>query len=576
MPETGYGVELKDIDWFDLLMCFSCMVSADHADTSRYYGKGFVLPPPYQLRADERIESLDKYVETLSRGKTDERTKNRLLLYASADRDTNSSWVKDDGPVGVGKTNANHKKALKTAKKYGCDKIISSVPFTNVIHQLVGKAKESLLLPGEYKVGVINELHSTVQFKSWWLRKYNNRWDGPLTYTTCVQYFESLATYHPAAVGKLIHFVNSVLVLDEYHQAMPYELWSHGLFLLQKLVDNFNVHVIFSSGTPIDLWDIYHKNIVVENMLTDAEWKLLQKAEKNRVKTYHIGSVGLDRLCNHINKGYKDKHSTLIVCNTTHNAAVMFSLLNRNDGTTYHLSSRLTPKHREEKLEIIKDRIAKGLPTILVSTSTVECGIDISFERCYREETSLDSLLQCKGRCNRNNEFKVGKMYVFKFCQSLVDSGDITVNPTTKRAIGVFRNLDKNEWTPPKMTSAVRDTLTQRDMDTVVGIENNFSKGNLRSVGKAMKLIKTVNHTIVIDPAVIDRIKVKDITLQYVDIVRNSVSVFENVHQRLLDMEVIEPLEKVHEDADDPITMWALKDYGVNYDMDTGLGRILL
>jgi len=576
VPETGYGISVMDIDWFDILMCFSCMVSADHADTDRFYGKGFVLSAPYKLRADERIASLDRFVNDLSNGRPDERTKNRLLLYASADRDTSSSWAKDDGPVGSGKTNANNKKALKIAKKYGCENIIGSVPFTNVIHQLVDKAKESLLLPGEYKIGVINELHSTVQFKSWWLRRYNNRWDGPLTYTTCVQYFESLATYHPAAVRKLIHFVNSVVILDEYHQAMPYELWSHGLFLLQKLADNFNVHIIFSSGTPIDFHDIYHKNIVVDNMLTDTEWKLLQKAEKNRVKYYHLGPVGLGRLCKHISGGYRNKHSTLIVCNTTHNAAVMFSLLDHKDGDVYHLSSRLTPKHREERLEIIKERIANGLPTILISTSTVECGIDISFHRCYREETSLDSLLQCAGRCNRNNEFKVGKMYIFCFCQSLIDSGNITTNPSTQRAINIFRGLDKSEWIPAMMTSAVRDMLTQRDMDTIIGIENNFVKGNLRSVGRAMKLIKMQNFTIVIDPVIIERIKAKDITLQYVDIVRNSVSVFANVHRRLLDMAVIEPLEKVHDDMDDPITMWAMLNYDKNYDMDMGIGRILL
>ena len=575
MPETGYNSSLKDIDWFDMLMCFSCMVNADHLDTNQFYNKGYVLPPPYKLRVDERIASLDKYVNQLSKGKTDERTKNRLLLYNAANRDTTTSWIRDDGPVGTGKTNANHKKALKMAKKYNCERIISAVPFTNVIHQLVGKARESLLLPGEYKVGVINELHSTVQFNDWWLRRYNNRWDGTLIYTTCVQYFESLATYHPGAAGKLIHFTNSVLILDEFHQAMPYELWSHALFLLHKLVENYNVHVIFSSGTPVEFWNMYHKSMVIENMLTNSEWKRLQKAEKNRVKDYHLNSIGLKRLSDHVIKGYLNKHSTLIVCNTTNNAAVMFSLLKQRTDNVYHLSSRLTPKHREDKFELIKDRIANGLPTILVATSTVECGIDISFERCYREETSLDSLLQCKGRCNRNNEFKLGKMYIFRFSNALITSRTVTINPTTNRAIGVFRKLEKKEWIPATMTSAVMDTLTKRNMDTVIKIENDFLKGNLRSVGEETKLIKTNNFTIVIDPDIIKRIKDKDLTLQYVDITRNSISVFLNVHQRLLTMGAIEPLEKVREDSTAQTTMWALINYESNYNMDLGIGKIL-
>jgi CRISPR-associated helicase Cas3 len=420
MPDVGYNINIKNVDWFDISMCFSCMVSADHADTNQFYNDGYVLPEPCKLRINERIESLDKYADGLSKINPDERTKDRKLLFASADRESISSWIKNDGTVGSGKTNANHKKALKMANKYKCERIFIAVPYTNVINQLVGKAKESLLLPGEYLVGVINEHHSMVQFTDWWLRKYNNRLDGPLTYTTCVQYFEALATYHPAAIGKLIHFTDSVIVLDEYHQAMPYELWSHALFLLEKLVNNYNVHVIFSSGTPIDFWDLYHKNIVVDNMLTHTEWKHFQARENTRVKKSHLGAIGLGKLCRHITNGYKNKHSTLIVCNTTNNAKVLFKLLNSGNGNVYHLSSRVTPEFREKRLELIKQKIKDELPVILIATSMVECGIDISFERCYREETSLDSLQQCTGRCNRNNEFKIGKVYVFCFSESLI------------------------------------------------------------------------------------------------------------------------------------------------------------
>jgi cystathionine beta-lyase/cystathionine gamma-synthase len=86
-----------------------------------------------------------------------------------------------------------------------------------------------------------------------------------------------------------------------------------------------------------------------------------------------------------------------------------------------------------------------------------------------------------------------------------------------------------------------------------------------------MRLIKTQKFTVVIDPTVIERIKSKDITLGYADISRNSVTVFGNVHQRLLNAGIIEPLEKIRDDADDPITMWALNNYHINYDMELGL-----
>lgn len=573
---TEYDTTIDDVDWFDVLMIFSCLVSADHEDTNQHFNQQHrPLLPPAKLRVDERLARLEKYVQSLSNGKIDERTRNRMCLYEAAGMDTSSPWVSNDGPVGTGKTNANHRKALLLAKKYGCERIISVVPFTNVIHQLVDKAKESLRLPGEFSVGVINELHSKVQFKDWWLRKYNNRWDGPLTYTTCVQYFESLATYHPTSVKKLVYFTNSVVILDEYQQSMPYEFWSHALTLLEKLVKNYNVHIIFSSGTPIDFWDIYHKNIHVENMISKKDWKRLQSAEKRRIKYVHLQTMGLKRLVKHIKNGYKTKHSTLLVYNTTNNASLMYQLLKENLGeNVYHLSSRLIPVDRENILKIVSERLKNGLPTVLAATSTVECGIDISFERIYREETSLDSLLQCSGRCNRNNEYKYGKVYVFRFSNSLVDQKIITINPMNKRVIDVFRQLDKGDWNSMQGTSAVQDSLSRNDRNTVSEIEENYLKGNIRTIGKKFRLIQTNVRTIVVTPSVIQRIKDKDITLYYGDITRNSVTVFENVFNKLLEKGALEPLEKEDKDEEeqdrDPV-MWALLGFEKNYSSESGI-----
>jgi len=96
------------------------------------------------------LNKLNDYYNQLSDNRTDDRTKNRQLLYHSADNVMNG-WSLNDGPVGTGKTNANNRAALKIAKKFDCKRIQNVIPFTNIIDQSVKEAKEhSLLLPGEY------------------------------------------------------------------------------------------------------------------------------------------------------------------------------------------------------------------------------------------------------------------------------------------------------------------------------------------------------------------------------------------------------------------------------------------
>jgi CRISPR-associated endonuclease/helicase Cas3 len=96
--------------------------------------------------------------------------------------------------------------------------------------------------------------------------------------------------------------------------------------------------------------------------------------------------------------------SGLVVMNTRKSALEAFKLLTKElkEAKVYMLSRWMSPQHRREALEKIKQHQKDGELHYLVSTQVVEAGVDLDFDWVLRDFGPLDSIIQVAGRCNRN------------------------------------------------------------------------------------------------------------------------------------------------------------------------------
>jgi len=87
----------------------------------------------------------------------------------------------------------------------------------------------------------------------------------------------------------------------------------------------------------------------------------------------------------------------------------------------------MCPAHRLEVLDVVRERLRKGLPCRLVTTQLVEAGVDIDFPCVYREVAGCDSMVQAAGRCNREGRLEKGRVVLFESSEkNAIPRGDLT------------------------------------------------------------------------------------------------------------------------------------------------------
>lgn len=134
--------------------------------------------------------------------------------------------------------------------------------------------------------------------------------------------------------------------------------------------------------------------------------ELFVRFRRYRIRCRHRDELTLDSFIEELLQRLPDwRHAgqrVLITLNTRASARTVWRAIVeavQDDIPVWLISADVTPRDRLVKIAAIRH----DQPCIVVSTQTIEAGVDIDMHISLRDFAPLDALIQVAGRCNRNN-----------------------------------------------------------------------------------------------------------------------------------------------------------------------------
>ena len=409
-------------------MLFSCLVDADFLETERFYAgaKGALVERGGHLSLETLRERLRAWMAQL-RAEAAATALNALraeVLDKAVERAALSPGLFTlTVPTGGGKTLASLSFALEHAVRYGLRRVVYVIPFTSIIEQTADVFRQALNTCDD-----VLEHHASFDWERAAearrddgegpdglakLRRAAENWDVPIVVTTAVQFFESLFAARTSRCRKLHNLAGSVIVLDEA-QTLPIPLLRPCMAALHELTANYNASAVLCTATQPALRqrDGFKNGFPIDDTRELApEPKDLYERLK-RVKVEHLTDPIADET---IAARFAEQPQQQMLCivNSRAHARALFEAIRELPGAA-HLTTLMCPRHRRQVLAESRERLRKGEPVRLVSTSLIEAGVDIDFPEVWRAAAGLDAIAQAAGRCNREGRAVLGRTVVFE------------------------------------------------------------------------------------------------------------------------------------------------------------------
>ncbi|MHB1953247.1 MAG: CRISPR-associated helicase Cas3' [Sulfobacillus sp.] len=408
-------------------MLFSCLVDADFLDTEEHFGRKQSDQRPVMpgLHPERALEILKDHLADKSADGPVNVLRRQLLKDCLKAAEKPSGLFTLTAPTGSGKTLSSLAFALQHIVYHNANfdrddpqcfrRIIVVIPYTSIIEQTARVYREDLF-ELEFGEDYVLEHHSAVaprernqdrerdaeEDRLRRARLAAENWASPLIVTTNVQFFESLFSNHPSDCRKLHNITRSVVLFDEV-QTLPPRLVPSLLSAVRLLTRDYGVTAVFMTATQPAFASVgaalpYGWN---PEPISTNESGLAEALRRTRIE---LPRQGEQFTWADIAAKLAAEPQSLCVVNTTKDARELFQLVrNLQPEVAYHLSARMCPAHRQEKLAEIRRRLKpeNNEPCRLVSTQLIEAGVDVDFPIAYRALGPLDSIIQTAGRCNR-------------------------------------------------------------------------------------------------------------------------------------------------------------------------------
>jgi len=440
MPKHLAGGRLrKDYWFFALQFFFSKLIDADKLDSGGIANKtDFEIKTVSAKRVHEHIEQKHG-AESQNDWMKQQREKARIQMLSVLKQLTDEQIRQEKiftitAPTGIGKTLASLECALYLQERIRnlegyTPRIIAAIPFINIIEQ-TRKDYESIFekharvlvhhrLAELSQQQIQDESSKTILSDEWPLEKkllLTESWESDIVLTTFVQFFHSILTNKNRLLKKYHKLAGSIVILDEI-QAVPEKYMPLIGALLRKISDYYGTRFILMTATQpkvIELGD---------RLLQQAHKKPIELLSEHkqyfsmlrRTKLVPINQrMNTEEFLNFFLKTWKQPQSALIVVNTIRRSIDIYNKLTeaKKEGllppTTkiYYLSTNIVPLQRRKVIhEVEKQLKSPGhSEVILVSTQTIEAGVDLDFDIGFRDLAPLESIIQTAGRINRRGD----------------------------------------------------------------------------------------------------------------------------------------------------------------------------
>jgi CRISPR-associated endonuclease/helicase Cas3 len=508
-----YPLELasKKSQEFLTRMMLSCLVDADQTDTEAH------CDPQKNAIRSRKVATLEELWRRLSikqEGFKDVSSINKLrsqmYQHALEASQLEQGIFRLTMPTGGGKTRTSLAFALKHALKHNLKRVIYAIPFTSIIDQTADVFR-GILNNNEDEENIL-EHHSALELDHLkdetpqWIKMTSATWDAPLIVTTTVQLFESLFANKTSKLRKLHNIAGSVIILDEV-QALPTRLLKPILDALNELVSHYRVTVVLCTATqpalePASGFDFpeLHK---IQNIIPNPQPYFDQLERVNYTidiaQSTPWKTVGIKML---------QQNQVLTIVNMRRHAQELYGLINKpkdpydledekhpRDTSAIHLSTYLFPLHRKLLIKQIRRRLKENKPCRVVSTTLIECGVDVDFPRVFRALGPLDAIVQAAGRCNRENTLEgKGEVWVFKPEDAQTPKGDYFVKvQKAEKMLAKTPNLNSAEV----FQEYFRDVYlrSETDAEKIQQLREDFS---FEQVAQKFKMIDSDTVSVIV------------------------------------------------------------------------------
>lgn len=332
-------------------------------------------------------------------------------------------------PTGYGKTLT----ALEFALKFKQEKIIFALPFTSIIDQ-TEKVVSDIFEKSDVDIFKIH--HKTDIDESVPKDRYSqvkflmSSFSGDINITTLYQIIFALFGNKNRDNVKFNQFRNSVVIIDEA-QAIPYDFRQDFIRLCELISEQMNTVFIFMSATMPIMSDRFRE-------ISDLDYF---KEQNRYILKWLSLENGEETLMEKVREEAQTKH-TLCVVNTVKKAQELYLKL-KDEFECYCLNGYMTDNDKQSVVEKVSQRLKENEhKTLLISTQSIEAGIDLDFEVGFREVAPISSIIQTAGRVNRHFGEHQATLYIF---DDICDYSDLIYGDLQQISQAIFEILQDGE-----------------------------------------------------------------------------------------------------------------------------------